>query len=298
MSSWSGGTSAVIPRVIMKNRAFPVVLLIIAVIFSAGCIKDQGERDSDGDGVPDSKDAFPHDENEWEDSDGDGIGDNADTNPDGPDFGVGLSYLDDTGSDGSWTVLISSNSDRGVLLVNNTGSSDDKISLEVEPSTGISLERSSINLGPGEMVPVVIEFSGVSNGDEFIITAVSDHGSGEFNASITLVMDVEGGSDQVTDTGDKVIVEYRLTDIDGNQLDAGTLPATAGERYVGPGEQLGYITGFYMGLLGMKKPGLLGGGGEVKSIRVPPELAYGTDPDAHELGGEVLIFRLTLKSSS
>jgi hypothetical protein len=35
--------------------------------------------DSDGDGVPDSQDAFPDDPNEWLDSDGDGIGDNAET---------------------------------------------------------------------------------------------------------------------------------------------------------------------------------------------------------------------------
>ena len=33
--------------------------------------------DSDGDGVPDSQDAFPNDPTEWRDSDGDGIGDNA-----------------------------------------------------------------------------------------------------------------------------------------------------------------------------------------------------------------------------
>jgi len=33
--------------------------------------------DSDGDGVPDSQDAFPNDPTEWQDSDGDGIGDNA-----------------------------------------------------------------------------------------------------------------------------------------------------------------------------------------------------------------------------
>ena len=32
--------------------------------------------DSDGDGVPDSQDAFPDDATEWQDSDGDGIGDN------------------------------------------------------------------------------------------------------------------------------------------------------------------------------------------------------------------------------
>jgi hypothetical protein len=35
------------------------------------------EADSDGDGVPDGRDAFPHDPAEWADDDGNGIGDNA-----------------------------------------------------------------------------------------------------------------------------------------------------------------------------------------------------------------------------
>jgi hypothetical protein len=39
--------------------------------------------DTDGDGVPDSEDAFPNDPDEWADLDGDGIGDNADTDTDG-----------------------------------------------------------------------------------------------------------------------------------------------------------------------------------------------------------------------
>lgn len=38
--------------------------------------------DSDGDGVPDSRDAFPNDPTEWEDTDGDGIGNNADPDDD------------------------------------------------------------------------------------------------------------------------------------------------------------------------------------------------------------------------
>ena len=39
--------------------------------------------DSDGDGVLDSQDAFPHDATETTDTDGDGIGNNADTDDDG-----------------------------------------------------------------------------------------------------------------------------------------------------------------------------------------------------------------------
>ena len=40
--------------------------------------------DSDGDGVPDSEDAFPNDPTESKDSDGDGVGDNADAFPNDP----------------------------------------------------------------------------------------------------------------------------------------------------------------------------------------------------------------------
>jgi len=42
-----------------------------------------GPIDCDGDGVPDSEDAFPNDPTEWDDTDGDGIGNNADTDDDG-----------------------------------------------------------------------------------------------------------------------------------------------------------------------------------------------------------------------
>ena len=39
-------------------------------------------NDSDGDGYPDSVDAFPNDATEWLDTDGDGTGNNADTDDD------------------------------------------------------------------------------------------------------------------------------------------------------------------------------------------------------------------------
>jgi hypothetical protein len=43
-------------------------------------------KDYDGDGVPDSQDAFPFDPNEWRDTDGDGIGDNSDSDIDGDGY--------------------------------------------------------------------------------------------------------------------------------------------------------------------------------------------------------------------
>ncbi|MGA1820710.1 MAG: FKBP-type peptidyl-prolyl cis-trans isomerase [Thermoplasmatota archaeon] len=272
-------------------------LMVLAAALVSGCLGSGKPSDRDGDGVPDSEDLFPDDPTEWADSDGDGIGDNSDRAPDAPDHGVGLSYLDDTEADGTWTVLISASADLGVLLVNNTGFVDETVTLEVEGGWGTP-ESTSLQLSPGEMVPVVIRFSGPV-GDPLTITAAVKEAPIPVNATIHLEAQ-EGTQGSVTSKGDKVVVEYVLHDLDGNLLDSGTLPATAGERYVGPAQQLGYITGFYMGLLGMKKPGLagLGSPGETKTIRVPPELAYGTDPDAHQLGGETLIFTLTLVSSS
>ncbi|MFO8051151.1 MAG: carboxypeptidase-like regulatory domain-containing protein [Thermoplasmatota archaeon] len=65
------------------------------------------EPDSDGDGVPDSGDAFPEDPTEWKDSDGDGVGDNSDAFPFDPDEwldtdgdGVGDNEDDDADGDG------------------------------------------------------------------------------------------------------------------------------------------------------------------------------------------------------
>jgi hypothetical protein len=43
----------------------------------------KGVDDYDGDGVPDSQDAFPYDKNEWRDTDNDGKGDNSDPDIDG-----------------------------------------------------------------------------------------------------------------------------------------------------------------------------------------------------------------------
>jgi hypothetical protein len=64
--------------------------------FSFTTVRAASSMDSDGDGVPDSEDAFPDDPDEWADSDSDGIGDNEDTDDD-----------TQSGSDNSiWIILI------------------------------------------------------------------------------------------------------------------------------------------------------------------------------------------------
>ena len=72
-------------------KKFTSVFVIFAFILTSSvvfysCHKEKSVNkktiDSDGDGVPDYLDAFPHNPKEWKDSDGDGIGDNEDTDDD------------------------------------------------------------------------------------------------------------------------------------------------------------------------------------------------------------------------
>ena len=63
MEDW-GGLSGINYRIDLNGLSTAPIVVI--------------EPDSDGDGVPNSSDAFPNDPNEWADSDGDEIGDNAD----------------------------------------------------------------------------------------------------------------------------------------------------------------------------------------------------------------------------
>ena len=73
-----------------KNKfvLFTIAIAIIAiscilVIFNA-VVHNPSFLDSDKDGIVDSEDVFPDDQNEWEDSDGDGVGDNTDKFPYNP----------------------------------------------------------------------------------------------------------------------------------------------------------------------------------------------------------------------
>ena len=50
------------------------------------------QADADGDGYPDSTDAFPNDSSEWQDTDGDGVGDNGDAFPNDENETVNAGY--------------------------------------------------------------------------------------------------------------------------------------------------------------------------------------------------------------
>lgn len=61
-----------------------VLISLITVAYSPSYSWIASVRDHDGDGTPDSRDAFAYDPLEWRDADADGYGDNSDEFPDDP----------------------------------------------------------------------------------------------------------------------------------------------------------------------------------------------------------------------
>lgn len=66
------------------SSIYRLVLISLFAVVLAACGSSDGPGDSDGDGVPDTEDAFPNNPHETRDSDGDGVGDNADVFPNDP----------------------------------------------------------------------------------------------------------------------------------------------------------------------------------------------------------------------
>ena len=68
----------------MKTSIKIVSILVAGLIL--GAVFNQMLYDADLDGIPNSRDAFPRDSNEWNDNDSDGIGDNSDPDDDNDGF--------------------------------------------------------------------------------------------------------------------------------------------------------------------------------------------------------------------
>ncbi len=274
------GAERVLRRTDVRGKLLAVAALAILILLAAllpGCATDREEErdrevDTDGDGVPDDEDPYPL----------------------RPNWGVGLSYLDDTRvSPHNYTVDLATPVDYGVLIVNNTGIVNDTFTLEVVTApAGWSIEcaSTSVAIDAGGLTAVVLTYRAPSSGSAQSVRATLRAVSKSqlaVSATVTLILEITARDTTVAEKGDQVVVSYVLHDIDGEELDSGRLPATAGEPEAGPAGQLSYIEGFYLGILGMQWR-------ETKTIRVPPELGYGADPEAHELGGETLFFTLTL----
>ena len=78
------------PFVDRRTIALFAILALAAAMTGTSAASSAGLPDSDGDGVSDDKDLFPHDPREWADCDLDGLGDNAD--PDDDNDGVPDEY--------------------------------------------------------------------------------------------------------------------------------------------------------------------------------------------------------------
>ena len=211
-----------------------------------------------------------------------------------------LFYLDNTeAANDTWKVTISNSVDQGVLLLRNRQDVEDSFSFHALAPEGwkIGFEKESVTVGNDSVAWNVITYTlpdSASTGSYNVnISAISKNNGTVRN--ITLVCEVAALDGNMAQKGDQLLVTYVLWDENRTgQLDSGTLPATCGEPEAGPAGQVGYIDGFYLGLYGMEKGGVLGASpGETKEILVPPELAYGVNSGS-ELSDMWLIFQQTL----
>lgn len=103
---------------------------------------------------------------------------------------------------------------------------------------------------------------------------------------LELLVITEGDGDVVTDTS-TVTVDYQGTSWDTGEIfdqsytrgEPSTFPAT------------GVIKGFAAAMVGQKV-------GATVLVTIPPTYAYGTDPNAHELGGQTLVFLIQIRKAS
>ncbi len=242
-----------------------LLALAFAFVMICGCTTPQEhpkEKDTDGDGIPDSKDQFP-DKKNW---------------------GVNLTFLDDTKkSEGVYELALNVPEDAGIILVDNCGMVNDTFMFKIDSAPSgwtVTLENDEMAVSTTDVLWNEISFklpSGASGTHEVKVNATSK--GGNVSQVLTLICVVKGEASVALD-GAQCVVKYVLTDTSGAEIDSGRIPVKAGD-------DPNLIEGFYLGVVGMSR-------NEEKKIRVPPELAYGTDPAANELGGQVLIFDLTM----
>ena len=126
-----------------------------------------------------------------------------------------------------------------------------------------------VNWEPGEMIIMdeLIEKSEVKNGDEVSVNYIGwTIEDGIFDSSI-----INWGDEDIDSQSD-------FADFNNNDL---TFEVGAGRM----------IKGFDEGVVGMRK-------GSEKVIEIPAEEAYGTDPEAHPLGGKTLFFKIKVVNIS
>ena len=93
------------------------------------------------------------------------------------------------------------------------------------------------------------------------------------------------GDGKVVARGDSVTVDYQ-----GTSWDTKTIFDESFTKDAATFSTSGVIKGFEAALVGQKV-------GSTVIVVIPPELAYGTDPAAHELGGQTLVFLIDIQDT-
>ncbi|WP_139416103.1 FKBP-type peptidyl-prolyl cis-trans isomerase [Agromyces laixinhei] len=136
-------------------------------------------------------------------------------------------------------------------------------------------------LTPAEWTENVPEVKFGADGEPPVVTLPATDPSTELQMKVL----EEGDGDEVQD-GDNVTVQYQgISWTTGEIFDQSY---TRGEPATFPTD--GVIQGFGAALVGQKV-------GSKVIVTIPPELAYGTDAAAHELGGQTLVFLVEIEGT-
>jgi peptidylprolyl isomerase len=119
----------------------------------------------------------------------------------------------------------------------------------------------------------------VTLGDAPVVTIPDTAPPTEYELTV-----LEEGDGEVVPNGATVTIDYQGTSWDTGEVfdqSYGRSPATF--------PTTGVIPGFAGAIVGQKT-------GSTVLVSIPPTLAYGTDPSAHELGGQTLVFLIRIES--
>jgi len=136
-------------------------------------------------------------------------------------------------------------------------------------------------LKPSEWTEIVPEVEFGAEGESPTVTIPDVEPSTELQVHI-----IEEGDGDTVAAGDSVTLQYQ-----GISWDTGEVfdeSYARGEPATFPTD--GVIQGFGAALVGQKV-------GTKLIVTIPPELAYGTDPAAHELGGQTLVFLVEIEGT-
>jgi len=206
-----------------------------------------------------------------------------------------------------------------VLVVYNTGSHNDTFDVTVQSNDGgfdIAIENGfeSIEVASGKRLPLLVNVTSPNTGLHYATLRVSSQSDPATTTSLRLYVNASIDFGNTSNYGDSVDVWYAgilasdgiLFDTNIEEIFTSEYPrgASASEHYnLLPAHNIGCISagdpdedceggrqmipGFDNKLVGMQE-------GQTLAVRIPARDAYGTNPESHTLGGQDLIFVITL----